>query len=503
MQPELVGKLFGNYRIEEHLGAGGMGTVYRARHLHLDWDAAVKVLHAHLAADPAFRARFQQEARAVSMLDHPNIVRLVDFGEEDGQLYLVMELLTDGSLRTLLNQRADPGSIWTPELGISLIRQAADGLAYAHGRGMIHRDIKPDNLLLQATPDADRQYLGKLADFGLARLGDGGGMTASGVTLGTPTYMSPEQCQGSQVDNRSDIYSLGVVLYEVTTGRPPFRLRNLSDAIYNHVYVAPPPPRLFRPNLALSMEEVILRCLAKRPQDRYQSIAEFTQHLDRAIAVPPGVAAYSEGVPSPTAIVDVPTPAPVPPDTGTTSPGQPSAVEMPFPSSPAIDLGGAQLPRVVVIDASGEVIETAELTGEGLTIGRLADNRLILNDPRISRHHLLIDWDGSRAHVTDIGSSTGTVVGGTTIPAHVAQAWNPGTAIRIGNLELRLVVPTPAAQATNSPASGKSRRSHFAVPPTERSAGSGTRWIVAGTLATIVIAVAVAFLLLPRRRRGV
>ncbi|MGH9173388.1 MAG: protein kinase domain-containing protein, partial [Vicinamibacterales bacterium] len=406
-RPELIGETLGNYRIEEYLGAGGMGQVYRARHLHLDWAAAVKVLHPHLAIDAGFRSRFQQEARAVALLDHRNIVRLLDFGIADDRLYLVMELLTDGSLRSLLRERARPGTDWALPIGFDLVRQVAEGLAYAHDRGMVHRDIKPDNVLLKAEGTADPPgYTGKLADFGLARLAEGGVTTASGVTLGTPAYMSPEQCQGRLLDGRSDIYSLGIVLYEVITGRVPFQTRTLSDAIYNHVYVAPPPPRILRPDLSAEIEALILRCLAKHPDDRYRTVGELSGDLDAAMSgsLPGQPAADGQAV-----ALSIGTGLD---DAGRGDPTPPSPAPDTRTAQPAVELSaGAQVPRVYALNAGGEVIEIADLTGAGLTVGRLPGNELVIDVDGVSRHHLLVDWDGGTVRVTDTGSSNGTLLG--------------------------------------------------------------------------------------------
>jgi serine/threonine protein kinase len=312
---DLIGQSLGNYRIESQLGAGGMGEVYRATHVRLNRPAAIKVLHANQAADPTFQARFLREARAAAALSHPNIVEVFDFGEENGASYLVMELVPDGSLRTLLRQRAT-GQGWTLGLGIDLVRQAAEGLAYAHEHGMVHRDIKPDNLLLQrlgppqanANPDAAERYQLKISDFGLARLmDDSSELTATGMVMGTPTYMSPEQCQGADLDGRSDLYSLGVVLYEVATGAPPFRVKSLSEAVFKHISAAPPSPRELQPDLPPALEEVIMRCLEKNPDHRIATGTELARALDGILGpadmqtvVAPHVASAS-GTPTPAA----------------------------------------------------------------------------------------------------------------------------------------------------------------------------------------------------------
>lgn len=268
---DLIGQHLGSYRVEDRLGTGGMGEVFRGVHLHLNRPVAVKVLHTNQAADPTFQARFLREARAAAALSHPNIVEVFDFNQQDDLSYLVMELVPDGSLRTLLRQRA-LGQGWTLGLGVDLIRQAAEGLAYAHAHHMVHRDIKPDNLLLQRLSEQPERYQLKISDFGLARLmDDRSDLTVTGMVMGTPTYMSPEQCQGADLDGRSDLYSLGVVLFEVATGSPPFRVKSLSEAVFKHISEAPPRPRAVQPDLPAGLEDIILWCLAKQPHDRVSS----------------------------------------------------------------------------------------------------------------------------------------------------------------------------------------------------------------------------------------
>jgi len=281
------------------IGTGGMGQVFRAVHIHLGRDAAIKVLHANLAAEPGFQARFLQEARAIASLKHPNIVEVHDFGEQAGSLYLIMELIEGGSLRQLLltQKTAQAGlPLWT---GIDLVRQIADGLALAHARGMVHRDIKPDNLLLSDMRGSNPVI--KITDFGLVRLAESGVMTATGAVLGTAAYMSPEQCQGVELDGRSDLYSLGVVLYEVATGYVPFQAKTLSAAVYHHVQVAPPPPRTVRPDLPLELDQIILRCLAKRPEERYGSAAELSSALRTVLANQGAIKPHHVHVPEPAA----------------------------------------------------------------------------------------------------------------------------------------------------------------------------------------------------------
>ena len=275
---DLIGQIIGNYQIEAVLGSGGMGQVYRAQHVQLQRAAAFKVLHPQYATDETFRQRFIQEARTAAALVHPNIIEIYDFGQHEDWYYLIMELVEDGSLRSLL-RGSDPLALLT---GLDLVRQAAEGLAYAHARAMVHRDIKPDNLLLKRTmlpSEFANPYVIKITDFGLAKLAEGGMQTMQGQTMGTPAYMSPEQCQALTLDGRSDIYSLGIVLYEIATGAVPFQTKSLSDAVYHHVYVEPPPPRQVRPDLSAELEAIILRCLKKSPNDRFRSADDLAQAL--------------------------------------------------------------------------------------------------------------------------------------------------------------------------------------------------------------------------------
>ncbi|HEX3724500.1 MAG TPA: protein kinase [Nitrolancea sp.] len=299
---ELIGQIIGNYQIEALLGTGGMGQVFRARHLQLHRAAAFKVLHPQYASDPTFQARFVQEARTIASMIHPNIIEIYDFGQHDDWYYLIMELVGDGSLRTLLQQQTDEQSTLPLWLGLDLVRQAADGLAFAHAKSMVHRDIKPDNLLLTrgaVVNDFGDPYLVKVSDFGLAKLAEGGMQTVQGQTMGTPAYMSPEQCQALALDGRSDIYSLGIVLYEIATGVVPFETKGLSDAVYKHIYAEPPPPRQVRPDLSPELQEVILHCLKKAPSERFSTAAELSRELSSLVrSLRAGVAGAQTIVPS-------------------------------------------------------------------------------------------------------------------------------------------------------------------------------------------------------------
>jgi serine/threonine-protein kinase len=286
---DLVGQRVGNFQLVRLLGEGGMGIVYEAVHPVLGRRAAIKILKLGVGTPVATRVveRFFNEARLVASLGHENIVEAFDFGEVQlgavASYYVAMELLEGESLRARLTRGAMPlGAVLT------VGRQAAAALGAAHGRGVVHRDVKPDNLFLARKPDG-REVL-KVLDFGIAKLvGDatpmpgaaGAGLTASGLLLGTPAFMSPEQCAGRPLDARADVYALGLVLYEAATGQRAFVRETEAEVMAAQVRDAPPPPTRLRPELPLAFEALVLRALAKKPELRFGSMAELQAALQR------------------------------------------------------------------------------------------------------------------------------------------------------------------------------------------------------------------------------
>lgn len=272
--PEWIGKTIGKVRIERAIAKGGMAEVYLGTHLTLDRAVAVKVMHNFVESDPELQTRFEREAKTVAGLRHPNIVQIFDYDTAEGHPYIVMEYLMGPSLATYLrelnhrNQRMQPAQI------ARLLITIATALDYAHERGVIHRDIKPGNIILHnksnnlsmEEPITERTEA-VLTDFGLVRIAQAVTQTASGLVSGTPAYMSPEQAQGLKVDDRSDIYSLGVVLYEMIAGRIPFEGDTSWTLIFKHINE--PPPAI--PGIQPAVQKVIDRALAKKPEDRYQS----------------------------------------------------------------------------------------------------------------------------------------------------------------------------------------------------------------------------------------
>ncbi|MFZ5916421.1 MAG: protein kinase domain-containing protein, partial [Chloroflexota bacterium] len=275
MEDTWIGRTIGHYQIVEHLGKGGMAEVYKAYQPALDRYVAVKILHPFVADDETFLARFEREARAVAALRHSHIVRVFDFGREDNTYFMVMEFVDGQTLKQRLNQVRAAGQPLPLDETVRLVGQTARALHHAHGRGLIHRDIKPANILLTSQGEA------VLSDFGIAHMMESTRYTMTGV-VGTPDYMSPEQGQGQEVTLRTDIYSLGIVLYECLTGRTPFSADTPLAVIFKHVQDPLPMPRSLNPAISEAVERVILKSLAKDPADRFASAEEMAEALQAA-----------------------------------------------------------------------------------------------------------------------------------------------------------------------------------------------------------------------------
>src|SRR6185369_3252162 len=257
----MIGRSIHQYTIREHLGGGGIGVVFKAEDTRLERTVALKFLPPELTRDPVAKARFLQEARAASALDHPNICTIHEVGEtDDGQLFLAMTCY-DGET---LKRRIEHGALPLLE-ALDIAKQIAQGLAKAHRLGIVHRDIKPANIIV--TTDG----IVKILDFGLAKLAGAAGLTRAGFCLGTPAYMSPEQARG-EVDHRTDLWSLGVVLYEMVTGSAPFTGDSDQAIIYSLLTEEPKAPSLLRPDVPPELERVLQGMLAKDPGDRYPTV---------------------------------------------------------------------------------------------------------------------------------------------------------------------------------------------------------------------------------------
>ncbi|HEY2745858.1 MAG TPA: serine/threonine-protein kinase [Polyangia bacterium] len=277
----LLGRVLGGrYRLLARLGQGGMGTVYRATHTLMDKPVAVKILRGELATDAEAVARFHREARSASRLDHDHCIRVTDFGQsDDGLLFLVMELL-DGHSLSHITRRGPVPAARAAAIGVAI----AEALQHAHDAGIIHRDLKPDNVFL-ARRNKGREIV-KVLDFGLAKLASdsaiGPSITRDGTVFGTPEYMAPEQAEGEKLDGRTDVYALGVILYQLVCGEVPFKSTNFVALLTKQVSEEPTPPRDRRPDLEIppGLELIIMKCLAKRRDDRYGVAGEIADALE-------------------------------------------------------------------------------------------------------------------------------------------------------------------------------------------------------------------------------
>lgn len=274
LKDPLVGKTVGGrYRLISRLGSGGMSSVYLARHVLIDRLVAVKTLRRDLAQDPIQRDRFIREARAVNRINHENIVEITDFGEsESGIVYLVMEYVPGEPLLGALDAAPFP-----PARALHIAEQAGRALGRAHQMGVVHRDLKPENVLLVAQKSG-RDFV-KILDFGIAKILDAPSLTGSQQIFGTPGYIAPEYIQSTQIDGRADIYSLGVILYEMLTGALPFDYEYPGDLLVKHVTEPPIRPRDRHPDVAPPLEELVLRCLAKDPDERFRDAYHFVDEL--------------------------------------------------------------------------------------------------------------------------------------------------------------------------------------------------------------------------------
>lgn len=292
-QDPLIGtKLAGKYEILSVLGTGGMGVVYKGRQDVMDRIVAIKMLQSHHLNDSMSVKRFQQEGRATCKLNHPHIITVYDFGisQQTGQPFIVMDYLQGVPLSDIIKQE---GQV-SVERALKIFSQASDALGHAHKQGIIHRDLKPSNIVL-ISYDGDKDFV-KVVDFGVAQImEDAQGstenhqrLTQMGEVCGSPVYMSPEQCQGHKLDQRSDIYSMGIVMYETLTNRLPLLGRTMVETMRKHIEDPPPPFSEVRPDLYIPerVEAVILKALAKRPEDRHQSMEHLVNELELAIPRP-------------------------------------------------------------------------------------------------------------------------------------------------------------------------------------------------------------------------
>ncbi|KAB2889245.1 MAG: serine/threonine protein kinase, partial [Kofleriaceae bacterium] len=348
----LIGLTIGNYRVSQKLGEGGMGAVYLAEHPHIGKKVALKILHAEFASNNDVVSRFFNEAKAVNDIGHPNIVDIVDYGvlttgpSGEGLVYFIMEFLPGITLTELIRRE----SPLPPERALSVCLQVADALSASHKSNIVHRDLKPDNIIL-IQRGREKDFV-KLLDFGIAKLtGDqpGSRRTRTGLVMGTPAYMSPEQCEGrGNVDHRADIYALGIVLYEMITGRVPFYGEGYGEVLVQHLTQAPPPPSTIRGLIPPHVEQVILKALEKRPEMRFPTMDE----MSKALIDPVGYVEARGGVANFLATPITPTNEPVAPVSRLT----PSPVSRLTPVPGAMTTPAACTPSLRTRPSSGRAV---------------------------------------------------------------------------------------------------------------------------------------------------
>ncbi|MFJ7422308.1 serine/threonine-protein kinase [Streptomyces uncialis] len=278
----LLGRRIAGYRVESEIGRGGMAVVYRARDLRLDRTVALKLLAPELARNDTFRRRFTHESRVAAAIDHPHIVPVFEAGERDGVLYIAMRYVAGLDLRHLLDQRAE-GDPLPPATVVRITAQVASALDAAHDHGLVHRDVKPGNILVAQGTDSDHPEHVYLTDFGLTKKSLSlTGFTTVGQFVGTLDYVAPEQISGRPVDGRCDVYSLACVVYEMLAGGPPFQRDDDMALLWAHQYDQPPPLAERRSGAPPGFDAVLAKALAKRPDDRYGSCLRFVAALRTA-----------------------------------------------------------------------------------------------------------------------------------------------------------------------------------------------------------------------------
>src|SRR5579875_849630 len=443
----LVGKTLGQFRIVERIGAGGMATVFKAYQPNLDRYVAIKVLPAYHARDPVFVQRFVREARAVAKLAHPNIVQIHDFGEVDNITFIVMEYVDSGTLKDRLKQQQRLG---VPE-AVDFMIQAAEGLDCAHHNGIVHRDVKPANMLLRK----DGHLL--LSDFGIAKILEGTtNLTRVGTGIGTPQYMSPEQGTGMAVDRRSDIYSLGIVLFHCLTGQVPFTADNPLSITVKHLNDPLPVEFLRNAGVPAAIEQVIVKMTAKASQDRYQTAEELIDALTTALAVShlsiprPWRSGLSSGLLAPLQPTDQQAPVNVSrplPGSGEQPEitiscfrcGAPNRTDLHYCTTCGYDFSKNRLVTDTYLGTSGRPILAMLRIGnrnfrfhqEMTTIGRTNGNDLVISGRTVSRRHARLWFQDGHWFLEDLQSANGTLVNNVRI--YQPRILNDGDIISFGD----------------------------------------------------------------------
>jgi len=441
----MIGKIIENYRLELILGQGGMAAVYKATDLKLQRQVAIKIMHPHLASQSSFQQRFLQEARAAALLDHPNIVRVLSFNNTENNLFIVMELIIGGNLRQYVKRLHEESKFVDYQEAIEVVRQLADALDYAHRQGMVHRDLKPDNVILKPEPDGERlNYRPIVTDFGLAKLTSSGeNAITDQQPIGTYPYMSPEQCLAEKIDSRSDIYALGVMLYELAVGRLPYNPKTIAEAARMHGRDPLTLPSAVQPNFPKALEDIIVKALAKDPDLRYQTARELVEALAalqnpvekkaRPIVIVKTTSSVEENIPTDlsTALARTPLPMEIDEDIPRVDDEE---------KRPEYD-------RLVFFSRDFPTF-AFDLDKPIVTIGRAPNRQIVLQGNRASRNHVQVERKpNGKYYITDMKSTNGTWLNEEKLLADTPVIFTPGDTVRLGDYWMQLVQkPEPTAE---------------------------------------------------------
>ncbi|ACO45546.1 FHA domain-containing serine/threonine-protein kinase [Deinococcus deserti] len=409
-------KLFYQYQLHRPLGGGWLGPVHAATDLDEGREVALRILDDANSGQSFLIMQLERLLLKVHSLRHAHLLPTEPLQQREHRVFYAMNLAAHGSLRQLLQRQSRSAQPLPLVTAVEAVRQAAAGLAYAHAQGLMHGNLKPENVLLQPGRAlvGNDGYTVQLSDFGLAELRAGAHGTHDRAVVGALAYTSPEQCRGVRNELRTDLYTLGLILYELVTGMVPFDIRDAADALEKHQHVAPRQPTLLRPDVPEALEEVILTCLAKRPDDRYADAGALEAALQAVLntMLPSG--------PDPT--VRLPT-LPV------------------MPVAPAVNAQPAATPRLLVYSERHELLRELPVTGSSLTIGRAPGNSVLLEHQGVSRHHLNVEFSAGQPYVTELTATNGTLMDGLPLTPMTRLRWPYRTPLYLRPYWLILIGP--------------------------------------------------------------